>query len=40
MGAKTDKYTSPDIQNKMLDAMALKVLRTIVSNIQAVPLSR
>ena len=34
---KTDKYTSPDIQNEMLDVMALKVLRTIVSNIQAAP---
>ena len=37
---KMDKYTSPDIQSEMLDVIALKVLHTIVSNIQAAPFSQ
>ena len=38
MQKTTDKYTSLDIQNEMLNVMALKVSHTIVSNIQADPI--
>ena len=32
---KSSKYTSHDIQNEILQVMALRVLRQIASNIQA-----
>ena len=32
---KTDKYTSTDIQNEILDIMALNVLWNIITSIQA-----
>ena len=30
---KGDKYTSADIQNEMLQVMALRILRTVAENI-------
>ena len=30
---KTNKYTSPEIQNEMLKIMALNILRSVVGNI-------
>lgn len=37
MTKKTDKYTSPDIQNEVLRLMALKVMREIASNLHKTP---
>ena len=37
MAKKTDKYTSADIQNEILDIMALNVMRNIITSIQAAP---
>ena len=32
---KTNRFDSPDIQNEMLEIMALQILRNIVKNIQS-----
>ena len=34
---KSDKYTSPDIQNEILQIMALEILRDIATNLQNAP---
>ncbi len=34
---KTDKYTSPDIQNEMVKVMATRILRNIASDLQNSP---
>ena len=34
---KSNKYTSPDIQNELLKVMALHVLRDVISQIQKAP---
>lgn len=34
---KTDKYTTPDIQNEILQTMAQHVLREVVTSIQSAP---
>lgn len=33
-GKKTNKYTSPEIQNELIETMANKVLRNIITHIQ------
>ena len=34
---KTDKYTSPEMQNEILKTMAMQVLRSIVESLRSVP---
>ena len=34
---KTNKYTSGEMQNEMLQVMALKILRDIASSLQSTP---
>ena len=33
-GCKTEKYTSPEIQNEILKLMGLELLQNVISNIQ------